>query len=96
MDHQAIMRAYPEVVLSHSVEGNFDASGNAVTIEQSKVDAARTALNAEAAAIKYKTDRAAAYASIGDQLDMQYWDAVNGTTTWKDHVAKIKSDNPKP
>ena len=96
MDHQAIMRAYPEVVLSYSVEGNFDASGNAVTIEQSKVDAARTALNAEAAAIKYKTDRAAAYASIGDQLDMQYWDAVNGTTTWKDHVAKIKSDNPKP
>lgn len=35
------------------------------------------------------------YASIGDQLDMQYHDKVNGTTTWKDHIAKVKSDYPK-
>ena len=35
-------------------------------------------------------------ASIQDQLDMQYWDNVNGTTTWKDHIAQVKSDNPKP
>jgi len=35
------------------------------------------------------------YASIGDQLDMQYHDKVNDTTTWKDHVAKVKSDYPK-
>jgi len=35
------------------------------------------------------------YPSIGDQLDMQYWDKVNGTTTWKDAVAQVKSDNPK-
>ena len=27
---------------------------------------------------------------------IQYWDEVNGTTTWKDFVAKVKSDNPKP
>jgi hypothetical protein len=40
--------------------------------------------------------RQAQYASIVDQLDMQYWDTVNGTTTWKDHIAKVKSDNPKP
>ena len=38
----------------------------------------------------------AAYPSIGDQLEMQYWDQVNGTTTWKDAIAQIKSDNPKP
>ena len=44
----------------------------------------------------YIAARQAAYASIGDQLDQQYWDAVNGTTTWKDAVAKVKSDNPKP
>ena len=46
--------------------------------------------------VTYREQRAAAFKSIGDQLDMQYWDAVNGTTTWKDHVAKVKSDNPKP
>ena len=44
----------------------------------------------------YISARQAAYASTGDQLDMQYWDAVNGTTTWKDAIAKVKSDNPKP
>ena len=44
----------------------------------------------------YISARQDAYPSIGDQLDMQYWDAVNGTTTWKDAIAKVKSDNPKP
>ena len=44
----------------------------------------------------YISARQAAYPSIGDQLDMQYWDQVNGTTTWKDAIAQIKSDNPKP
>jgi len=44
----------------------------------------------------YKTARQEAYGSITDQLDMQYWDNVNGTTTWQDHVAQVKADNPKP
>ena len=44
----------------------------------------------------YKTARQEAYGSIADQLDMQYWDAVNGTTTWKDYIAQVKTDNPKP
>ena len=30
-----------------------------------------------------------------EQLDMQYWDKVNGTSTWQDAIAKVKSDNPK-
>ena len=45
---------------------------------------------------KYQRDRAEQYPSIQEQLDMQYWDSVNGTTTWKDTIAKVKSDNPKP
>ena len=44
----------------------------------------------------YKTARQEAYNSIQDQLDMQYWDSVNSTTTWADHIAQVKSDNPKP
>jgi hypothetical protein len=44
----------------------------------------------------YIQARQEAYSSIAEQLDMQYWDAVNGTTVWKDHVAQVKSDNPKP
>jgi hypothetical protein len=44
---------------------------------------------------KYQRDREIAYPSIQDQLDMQYWDKVNGTTTWQTAIAKVKSDNPK-
>jgi hypothetical protein len=44
----------------------------------------------------YRENRQAAYPPLGDQLDMQYHDLVNGTTTWKDHVAKVKTDNAKP
>jgi hypothetical protein len=44
----------------------------------------------------YKQARIDAYGSIADQLDMQYWDLVNGTTTWQEHIAQVKSDNPKP
>jgi hypothetical protein len=44
----------------------------------------------------YKTARSEAYGSVQDQLDMQYWDGVNGTTLWADHIAQVKADNPKP
>ena len=44
----------------------------------------------------YKTARQEAYGSVQDQLDMQYWDGVNGTTLWADHIAQVKADNPKP
>ena len=40
--------------------------------------------------------RRTAYGDLGSQLDMQYWDNVNGTTTWKDHVAAVKTANPIP
>lgn len=50
----------------------------------------------KAETVGYKDDRRKEYLPIQDQLDMQYWDSVNGTTTWKDHIAKVKSDNPKP
>ena len=54
------------------------------------------AAHAEAEANAWKGARQAAYPSWQDQLDMQYHDAVDGTTTWKDAIAKIKEDNPKP
>jgi hypothetical protein len=44
----------------------------------------------------YKTARQEAYGSIAEQLDMMYWDNVNGTSTWQDHIAQVKTDNPKP
>ena len=102
-DHEAIREAYSNVVTIDDGAGAFDASGNSVSLDQSLIDAARTTLNTEAAAILYQSQRTGEagttdtiYASIGDQLDMQYKDAVNGTTTWKDHVAAVKAKYPKP
>ena len=44
----------------------------------------------------YADNRRTAYGNLGDQLDMQYHDAVDGTTTWMDHVAAVKAAHPKP
>ena len=43
-----------------------------------------------------RATRRTAYGDLGSQLDMQYWDNVNGTTTWKDRVAAVKTANPIP
>ena len=66
----------------------------AAEITQRELDIAAYA--ADLAANGYKTARASAYPSIQEQLDMQYWDGVNGTTIWADTIAQIKSENPKP
>jgi hypothetical protein len=105
LDHEAIYKAYAGTVVSiDDGAGAFDASGNSVTLDQSKIDAARTTLNAEAAAVKYKTDRttngSTTYDSYGNQLDMIYKDLVAGkfdtTGIWATHVKAVKDANPKP
>ena len=52
-------------------------------------------LLAEYDAQEYARNRATAFPSWQEQMDMQYHDQLNGTTTWKDAIAKVKSDNPK-
>ena len=44
---------------------------------------------------QYQRDREKEYPSWQDQMDMQYHDKVNGTSTWQTAIAKVKSDNPK-
>tara|TARA_R100000306_G_scaffold32133_1_gene33982 strand:- start:219 stop:518 length:300 start_codon:yes stop_codon:yes gene_type:complete len=43
----------------------------------------------------HKENRRKSYPRLEEQLDMQYHDLVDGTTKWKDAIAKVKSDNPK-
>jgi len=62
---------------------------------EAEIEAADVEYQTEWNAQEYARNRAAAYASNGDQLDMQYWDSVNDTTTWKDHVASVKAQFPK-
>jgi len=104
-DHEAIYKAYAgTVTMIDDSKGAFDIKGNAVTLDQSKIDAARATLDAEAAAVKYKTDRTTngetTYGTFGDQLDMLYKDIVAGTLTtsgtWATHIKAVKDANPKP
>ena len=105
LDHEAIYKAYAGTVISiDDSKGAFDKDGNSVTLEQSKIDTARTTLDAEAAAVKYKTDRttdgSTIYDTIGNQLDMIYADLVAGkldtTGTLATHIKAVKDANPKP
>ena len=60
-----------------------------------EVVAKQKELQAEHDSKQYQRDREVQYPSIQEQLDMQYHDLVNGTTTWKDAIAKVKTENPK-
>jgi hypothetical protein len=64
-------------------------------ISKADIEAKMVEVQAEYDANQYQRDRATAYPTIQEQLDMQYWDKVNGTTNWEDAIAKVKSDNPK-
>ena len=43
----------------------------------------------------YQELRAAEYTSIQDQLDMLYWDKVNGTNQWQQVITTVKATYPK-
>ena len=67
------------------------------TVQTQPTDAEITAeINRLKTISDYQTPRKKAYPSIGDQLDMQYWDKKNGTSKWVEAIDKVKSDNPKP
>jgi len=105
LDHEAIYKAYAGTVVSiDDSAGAFDKDGNSVTLDQSKIDTARTELNTEAAKVKYKTDRttngSTTYAPTGDQLGMLYDDIIAGkldaTGSFAIHNKAVKDANPKP
>jgi|TARA_R100001460_G_scaffold70657_1_gene111299 hypothetical protein len=94
LDHEAIYKAYAGTVVSiDDLVGAFDKDGKSVTLDQSKIDAARATLNAEYAALEYSRNRVAEYPSIEDQLDTIYHSGVAG---WKTTIKAIKDKYPKP
>ena len=90
--NDSIFRLYSDVVSVGEKDGVFtayDKDGKEVSINMSDVDA-------DFAKIDYQNKRHKEYPDWQTQMDLQYWDAINGTTKWKDLITKIKSDNPKP
>ena len=100
LDHEAIYKAYAGTVVTiDDSAGAFDGSGNSVTLEQSKIDSARTTLDAEAAAIAYQSIRQPLYPSLGDFADAMYWNSKGDSSKLTAYYAaceKVKTDNPKP
>ena len=94
MDFEAISKSHPSIVtLAETfVDYGLDKDGNKVSIVQSKVDAARTAINKELTDTKYQRDRAAEYPSVVDQLDLIYH---SGIDAWKVKIKETKDKYPK-
>ena len=106
LDFEAIRKAYPDAITIDDGAGAFKADGTQITVVQSDIDAARATLDAEAAAVKYKTDRttngAKTYVAIGDQLDL-LWHAIDADSDLKskfsafyNSIKEVKDANPKP
>ena len=104
-DHDAIYKAYPNVVTIDDSTGAFDASGNSITIVQSNVDAARVELNK----LNYKSERVigsattSGYLPLQEQLDQLYHDMKDGklgvgatTGSWFVGITSVKTAFPKP
>ena len=85
--HQAIYKLNPTVV---TIRGDvaYDANDNEVTYNKAQAEALVQASS-------YQAQRVLEYPSIEQQLDMQYWDSVNGTTTWKAAIDAVKTKYPK-
>ena len=85
--HEAIYQLNPAVV---TIRGNvaYDAQENVVEYDLA-------AAQALVAANQYKVERASAYPSIQEQLDLLYWDKVNGTNNWEAAIEAVKAEYPK-
>jgi hypothetical protein len=88
MNHLAVYALYPQVVTVDDTAGAFDAQGNQVEIDM-------TAVNAWIDPNGYKAKRAAAYPTIGDQLDA-LWKGGEAAAGMLARVQAVKTEYPKP
>ena len=96
--NQAIIAINPDAkvtVINDSLD-RITWHDNTPVISNEDILAKQTELEADYIANEYQRDRANKYPLISDQLDMQYHDKVDGTTTWQDAVQAVKDKYPKP
>ena len=99
MIHKTILKINPNAQFTVKGEDidtcEIEWHNGTTPISKADIEAKMVEVQADYDAKQYQRDRATAYPTIQEQLDMQYWDKVNGTTNWEDAIAKVKSDNPK-
>ena len=64
-------------------------------IPANEILAKQQELIAEYNSKQYQRDRAKAYPSIQEQLDLQYWDKINNTNKWEEAINAVKTKYPK-
>lgn len=90
--HKAIRALHPEVVKIEETNDSitaYDVDNNIVTWD-------KTAADAWVDPNAYKYQRQQAYEPIDEQLDMLYWDKINGTNNWETMITTVKNLYPKP
>lgn len=96
------MKRYGDAIYELNSQAKWDLSNNDLStikwlhgttpIDVADIEAKATEIETRDAHIE---PRQRAYPSIEEQLDMMYKDQMNDTTTWKDAITKVKTDNPK-
>jgi basic membrane lipoprotein Med (substrate-binding protein (PBP1-ABC) superfamily) len=94
---KAILKLNPTAEVSVSADDiNTIVWENGTTPIAKELILAKVAeLQAEYEANQYQRDRAKSYPTIQEQLDMQYWDKINGTNNWQDAINAVKAQYPK-
>ena len=91
--HKAIRAIHNSVV---SINGDTQETIVATDVNGDEVSINWTDVNAWTNSEEYKYKRENEYPSWQDQMDMQYWDKINNTSTWQDAVQAVKDKYPKP
>ena len=88
-----------EVILQNDTGTDYIKEWNITSEKAKPTDEQLNALSSQATALentaKIDAKRKTEYLSWQQQFEMIYKDQKNGTTTYKDHCDKVRSDNPK-
>ncbi len=90
--HKAIRAIHSTVVV---IDGDTQKTIVATDKDNKEVTIDWTKVNAWKDPNEYQYKRENEYPRIQDQLDMQYHDLLNNTTTWKDAIKAVKDKYPK-
>jgi hypothetical protein len=93
---EAILSLVPDAHISSNDDVITWISPETPSVTEAQIAAEIVRLQAEYNSKEYQRLRVKEYPSMQEQLDMQYWDSINGTTTWQDAINAIKVKYPKP
>ncbi len=94
---EAILKINPkaEVSVNNNDINQIVWGSNTLPIPKELILAKVAEVQTEYNSKQYQRDRSKDYTSIQEQLDMQYWDKINGTNKWQQAINAVKQKYPK-